>query len=182
MAFVLLAAAAAAAPAPAPASDPTGEWLVADKVARIKIVDCDGRMWGVVSWEAKPGVDSSNPDPNLRSRPTLGMPILLGMKRSDSNRWEGDIYNSENGKTYSANISLTDPNTLKVQGCVLGFLCGGESWTRVVTTGTTGVPGPSKAPPPAKRKAPGKAQPDATDDVCSRVGGATRLPHERGLK
>ena len=37
--------------------DPVGEWTVAQQVARIKIADCDGRLWGVVSWEAKPGID-----------------------------------------------------------------------------------------------------------------------------
>src|ERR1043165_9016072 len=38
--------------------DPAGEWLVDKKIARIRIADCgDGHMWGVVSWEAKPGVD-----------------------------------------------------------------------------------------------------------------------------
>ena len=53
--------------------DPTGEWLVAKQFARIKIADCDGRLWGVVAWEAQPGgMDKKNPDPNLRSRPTLG--------------------------------------------------------------------------------------------------------------
>src|SRR5262245_27821990 len=79
LAVVLVAAAAGAAPTPSPAPDPTGEWLVAQQIARIRIADCDGRLWGVVSWEAKPGVDRNNPDPNLRSRPTLGMPVLLGM-------------------------------------------------------------------------------------------------------
>lgn len=65
---------------------PTGEWLVVKKIARIKVVDCDGQMWGVVSWEMQPGVDSRNPDPTLRSRPTLGMPILLGMAQSNVNQ------------------------------------------------------------------------------------------------
>ena len=111
--------------------DPTGEWLVAKKVASIRIADCDGKLWGVVASEANPGTDSKNPDPKLRSRPTLGMPILLGMARSKYNQWDGEIYNSEDGHTYSANIGLVSANVLKVQGCFLGFLCGGENWTRV---------------------------------------------------
>ncbi len=117
---------------------PVGEWLVADRVARIRIVDCDGHLWGVVAWEAKPGTDTKNPDPKLRNRPTLGMPILLDMVPTKPNRWEGNVYNSQNGHTYSANISLSDPNTLRIQGCVLGFLCGGENWTRVETGNTVG--------------------------------------------
>src|SRR5262249_9199807 len=63
-------------------ADPTGEWLVAKRVARIKIVNCDNRMWGVISWEAMPGTDSNNPDPSKRGRSTLGMPIILGMEQA----------------------------------------------------------------------------------------------------
>jgi uncharacterized protein (DUF2147 family) len=114
-----------------PALDPTGEWLVAKKVARIRIVNCDDRIWGVVSWEVRPGIDRKNPDKALSTRPTLGMPILLGMTQTAPNKWKGEIYNSEDGRKYDASISLLDPDTLKVQGCVLGFLCGGENWSRV---------------------------------------------------
>jgi uncharacterized protein (DUF2147 family) len=163
--------------------DPTGEWLVAQRVAQIKIVDCGGRLWGVVSWEARPGgTDTKNPDPKLRSRPTLGMPVLLDMASTKPNKWEGNIYNSQNGQTYSASISLSDPNTLRVQGCVFGFLCGGESWTRAETHDTVGrapAQAPSKSSPGGRKSA--TPQPPA-NDVCSRVLGAAGLSHERGLK
>lgn len=170
--------------ASAPVADPTGEWLVADRVARIKIVDCGGRLWGVVAWEMRPGgTDKRNPDPKLRSRPTLGMPILLDMAPTKPNRWEGQVYNSQNGKTYSASISLSDPNTLRIQGCVFGFLCGGENWTRAepeVTVGRAPAQTPSK-PPAGGRKTATPQSPPA-NDVCSRVLGAAGLSHERGLK
>ena len=149
-AWLIANGAAPAQPVNVAASDPTGEWLVEKQVARIKIADCDGRMWGVVAWEAQPGVDTKNPDPNLRSRPTLGMPILLGMAASKPNKWEGQIYNSEDGHTYSASISLLDPNTLRVQGCFLGFLCGGEKWTRVESQNA-----PATTPPPRTPAKPG---------------------------
>jgi uncharacterized protein (DUF2147 family) len=181
--WLIANSAALAQPANIPAPDATGEWLVAKQYARIKIADCDGKLWGVVAWETEPGVDSKNPDPNLRARPTLGMPILLGMAPSQTNRWDGQIYNSQDGHTYSASITLLDPNTLRVQGCFLGFLCGGENWTRV---------NPKEAPPtsptqrtPAKqsnsRKTTG-SPPQMSDDVCSRALGSAGLTHERGLK
>ena len=162
-------------------SSPTaiGEWLVNDRVARIKIVDCSGHLWGVVAWEARPGgTDHRNPDPQLRSRPTLGMPILLDMTPTKPNKWEGQVYNSQNGKTYSASITLSDPNTLRIQGCVFGFLCGGENWTRYETSDTVGRAAQAQSKPAPGRKT---ATPPA-DDVCSRVLGAAGLPHERGLK
>ena len=169
--------------APAP-PEPSGEWLVAKQVARIKIADCDGRLWGVVAWEAQPGIDSKNPDPNLRSRPTLGMPILLGMASSKMNKWEGQIYNSEDGHTYSASISLLDPNTLRVQGCFLGFLCGGENWSRVdPDPPATASTQRTTTKPPANRKTTGsQSQTEPSDDVCSRALGSAGLSHERGLK
>ena len=178
--LVLINSAPSAQPARSP-TGPTGEWLVAKQVARIKIADCDGRLWGVVAWEAQPGgIDKKNPDPNLRSRPTLGMPILLGMTPSKGGRWDGQIYNSEDGHTYSANISLVDPNTLRVQGCFLGFLCGGENWTRFETADVTAsTQRPSK--PPAKKTA-AAPPPEPSEDVCSKTPASTGFSHERGLK
>ena len=85
------------------AADPLGELQDEDGKATIRIVDCDSRLWGVIASESIPGgVDSNNPDKAKRTRPTLGMPVLLNMKRSakDAGKWEGKIYNAENGKTY----------------------------------------------------------------------------------
>ena len=60
------------------------------------------------------------------------MPILLDMKRKPgTEQWEGQVYNAKDGQTYSSTIKPTDANHLEIQGCVLGFLCGGETWTRV---------------------------------------------------
>jgi uncharacterized protein (DUF2147 family) len=176
---------------PGPSLDPTGEWLVEKKIARIKIADCDNKMWGVVSWEAKPGVDSKNPDPTLRTRPTLGMPILLSMTPStyNQNQWDGKIYNSEDGHTYSASIKLLNPDTLRVEGCFLGFLCGGENWSRFVPESPPDAraPPPKNSPPPKNAQArPGQpngrktaATPPQTeaDDVCSRLAGTPGFTH-----
>src|SRR6185436_14198220 len=98
---------AALLPQAAIAAEPTGEWLVASKAAHIRIVDCEGTLWGVVSWQQRAGgVDDKNPDLSKRGRPTLGMPVLLGLKASGPNRWGGALYNSQNGKTYSGGITL----------------------------------------------------------------------------
>jgi uncharacterized protein (DUF2147 family) len=45
---------------------------------------------------------------------------------------EGTIYNGENGKTYSANLSLQPDGTLRVRGYVGRSLFGEtQIWTRV---------------------------------------------------
>jgi uncharacterized protein (DUF2147 family) len=136
------------------AADPTGDWRVADGVADIRVAQCNGRMWGVVAWEKTPGGrDTNNPDVSKQSRPTLGMPILLDMKKKPgTDSWEGQVYNAKDGKTYDSTITPTDPDHLEIQGCVLGFLCGGETWTRVAP------PIPSS---PANSMAKGTAKPAA---------------------
>jgi uncharacterized protein (DUF2147 family) len=119
---------------PAGAADPTGDWRVADGVANIRVAECNGAMWGVVAWEKQPGgVDQNNPDVAKRSRPTLGMPILLDMKKKkpEKEEWDGQVYNAKDGKLYESSIKLASPDQLEIEGCVLGFLCGGETWTRV---------------------------------------------------
>src|SRR4051794_20853819 len=119
--------------APALALDPTGDWRVADGVANIRVAQCNGSMWGVVAWEQTPGGrDTHNPDVSKQNRPTLGMPILIDMKKKPAvDQWEGQVYNAKDGQYYSSTIKPIDPNHLEIQGCVLGFLCGGETWTRV---------------------------------------------------
>ena len=115
------------------AADPTGDWKVADGVASIRVAQCSGSMWGVVAWEKTPGgKDKNNPDAAKQSRPTLGMPILIDMKKkSGVDSWEGQVYNAKDGQLYSSTIKPVGTEQLEIQGCVLGFLCGGETWTRV---------------------------------------------------
>jgi uncharacterized protein (DUF2147 family) len=119
--------------APAFALDPTGDWKVADGVANIRVAQCNGNMWGAVSWEQTPGGrDIHNPDVSKQNRPSLGMPILIDMKKKPGvDQWEGQVYNGKDGQYYSSTIKPVDPDHLEIQGCVLGFLCGGETWTRV---------------------------------------------------
>jgi len=168
----------------APATEPTGEWAVEGGVAHVRIENCGGQFWGIVSWEKSPGTDSNNPDPNKRTRPTLGMPILLGMAPAQQNRWDGEIYNSNDGKTYSAHISLANQDTLKVEGCVLGFLCGGQNWSRVQPETTASIKGAQKgnALPPrnARAQAPGAKTAAASSEVCAAAAEAKPAAEQNG--
>jgi len=177
--------------APALALDPTGDWRVADGVANIRVAECNGGMWGAVSWEKTPGGrDKNNPDVSKQNRPTLGMPILIDMKKAGVDQWEGQVYNAKDGQSYSSTIKPVSPDQMEIQGCVLGFLCGGETWTRVAppipsspansmakgtpktATRTTGsVPAPKT---PGQKQA--SAQQDPVGDICL-LPDITRFSH-----
>jgi uncharacterized protein (DUF2147 family) len=176
---VSLAIAVAALANPARAAEPTGSWQVEGGFAHIKIDTCGDRLWGIVAWEKKPNIDKNNPDESKRSRPTLGIPVLLGMTLVKPNRWDGEIYNSEDGRTYTAHISLASDDVLRVEGCVLGFLCGSQSWTRVVDAAPPAAAPRANAPRPATpRRTTGQAGAAAppTSDVCMAVATATGQP------
>ena len=75
----------------------------------------------------KPWVDALNPDPRLKSRPLVGMPILTEMAASGDG-WKGKIFDPKTGKTYRAVVARDGAN-LKVQGCIAIF-CQTMVWTR----------------------------------------------------
>jgi uncharacterized protein (DUF2147 family) len=167
---------------PAFAADPTGDWRVADGVANIRVAQCNGSMWGAVSWEQTPGGrDESNPDASKKNRPTLGMAILIDMKKkAGADQWEGQVYNAKDGQLYSSSITPVGSDQLEIKGCVLGFLCGGETWTRV------GPPIPSspansmaKSAPKTAGAAPKMPAPVAPAGA-PKTSGASAKPGQKG--
>jgi uncharacterized protein (DUF2147 family) len=171
----------AAGSAPAMAADPTGDWKVADGVANIRVAQCNGSMWGVVAWEKEPGGrDKNNPDPAKQSRPTIGMPILIDMKKkAGTDGWEGQVYNAKDGKLYDSTITPQGSDQLEIRGCVLGFLCGGETWTRVgppipSSPVNSMAKGPSKPGAPPAPKTTGVVAPAAAKTTGAAVGAAPK--------
>ena len=118
------------------AGDPSGLWLTEDGEAKIKVGACGGAMCGTIAWlkepndkaTNKPKTDKNNGNASLRERPIIGSPVLLSMKADGADKWSGQLYNAEDGKTYSGNIALAG-NTMKVQGCV-AIICKTKTWTR----------------------------------------------------
>jgi uncharacterized protein (DUF2147 family) len=132
---VLLAAPSAQAQG---ASEPVGIWQTQAGDARVKISKCSDGICGVIvslrepidPATGKPQVDNKNPNPALNTRPIVGLPLFSGMRPVGPGKWSGQIYNADDGGTYASNVSVTGPDTLRVEGCV-GMICGGETWTRV---------------------------------------------------
>jgi uncharacterized protein (DUF2147 family) len=65
-------------------------------------------------------VDLKNKNPELRSRPLLGLTVLRNLRHSGDNRWTGGrIYNANDGEDYWAQVSLLDDGTLRLRAYVL---------------------------------------------------------------
>lgn len=118
--------------------DPSGTWQTQAGDAKVRISKCGEGICGVVialrqpinPATGAPFVDDKNPNPALRRRPIVGLPLFSNMRSTGPSRWAGHIYNADDGGTYESSINMTGPNSLQVNGCV-GALCGGENWTRL---------------------------------------------------
>ena len=125
---------------PAFAADPAGVWLTQGGNSRIRVADCGGALCGTIVWlkepndpdTGKPKTDKNNSDASKRSRPLIGVQIVLGMKPAGADKWSGQVYNAEDGKTYSGSLTFSGGGSLQLQGCALGGLvCKGQTWTKV---------------------------------------------------
>jgi uncharacterized protein (DUF2147 family) len=135
--------------------DPSGIWLTQAGDARVQVSRCGtGGICGRIVWlrdpidnkTGQPQVDDKNANPALAQRPIIGLSIFSSMQQVSTNKWSGRIYNADDGQTYDANVTLQNAQTLEVQGCAGGVLCGSEMWTRFAAA-------PATPQPPAKAKA-----------------------------
>ncbi len=125
-------AVASAVPAAAHAASPImGQWLTLDDKAIVTISPCGKYMCGNISKILKPrpdgrGVDYNNPNPALRDRKVLGLPVLLNFADTGKD-WRGKIYSPEEGKEYRSILTRLPNGNLQVQGCIL-FFCQKQVW------------------------------------------------------
>jgi uncharacterized protein (DUF2147 family) len=136
--LLILTAFLRASPASAQAdAEVTGVWLTQAGDARVRVSKCGGGICGVIVWlrqpidpaTGKPAIDDKNPNPALARRPMIGLPLFTGMRPAGPNKWSGQIYDADDGRSYSSSVSVAGRDSLRVEGCV-GAFCGGETWSR----------------------------------------------------
>jgi len=121
--------------APAVAATPvTGKWVTAGKDSVVEIAPCGPKLCGKIARLLKKPTpestpfDRNNPNPALKTRPLIGLPILSDFVEVGA-QWSGTIYDPRNGKSYRSNVARNADGTLKVQGCV-AFFCQTQTWTK----------------------------------------------------
>ena len=92
----------------------------------VMVEDCGSKVCGSLYWLKKPlfanGLpkrDKHNPNEALRDRPLCGLQILTGFQPANDALWQdGEIYNPDDGLTFSSNMKLSPEGTLKIRGYV----------------------------------------------------------------
>jgi len=137
LAVVALGAAAMAASGAAGLASPVGLWLAKDG-AKIRISLCGRNLCGFIAQSSsridpetgRPPTDKNNADPAKRNRPLVGVETLISMHQEGPNKWSGELYNDDDGKTYDGNLIEQSPSSIRIEGCWLG-VCGGDELTRI---------------------------------------------------
>lgn len=102
------------------AADPSGTWVRPSTGTQVNFYTCGGNLCGKIV---------AVKDQSRKS--TVGTVILSGAKKTGDNKWQGELLNTEDGKTYAGHVTL-EGSGLKLEGCALGGLvCKGETWSRV---------------------------------------------------
>lgn len=112
----------------------TGRWITAERDAIVEIRPCGNATCGTIARFLVPPPDGAdqrdiyNPEPNLKTRRLLGLPILTQF-REEADLWRGRIYDPKTGKSYRSVIRRTGANTIEVRGCI-GPFCQSQVWRR----------------------------------------------------
>ncbi|MHA6915050.1 DUF2147 domain-containing protein [Ralstonia pseudosolanacearum] len=136
-----LAFALAAGGAFAQAASPAGTWKTIDDATgkpkgEVQIVEKDGvfsgRVTNILKEEDRAKVCTQCTD-DRRDQPIVGLTILKELKKTGDNEWTGgNILDPENGKVYSAKMSLSeDGRKLNVRGFLgISLLGRTQTWVR----------------------------------------------------
>ncbi|HEY9012762.1 MAG TPA: DUF2147 domain-containing protein [Devosia sp.] len=103
------------------------------KLSKIVITEQHSKQYGVQaeSIRIEDITDVFNKDPQKRDRPMLGLQILTLKATDNPWRFEGEIYNPQDGNTYTGEIKVRDADSIVLKGCALYVLCQEQTWTRV---------------------------------------------------
>ncbi len=52
------------------------------------------------------------------------------MQPNGAGKWTGKIYIADDSKLYDASVTMSGPNSLKVEACASFLLCHSEDWQR----------------------------------------------------
>lgn len=125
-----LAPAMIAARAPAPAmTDVVGRWINPKGSVAVATQACGAHLCGKVDWVSADALKDAR-DAGVAS--PVGIELLRDYSKASSGTWRGRVYVPDLGRTFSSTITVENPDTLKISGCILaGLICKSQLWHRV---------------------------------------------------
>ena len=167
----------------AASADPTGYWRKpdAERESKIYVFKCGTgkrQLCAKITWlknpkDSKGGPlhDVRNENPALRGREIVGLRIFNGLTPSAPSTWTGKIYNPEDGRTYSATLTVLSHKRIHLRGCKAWLLCGERQWFRTAA--------PPAEPAEGTEQIEASLTPGTTNESASaEVSAKGRLPRQ----
>ncbi len=117
------------------AADATGLWRT-QTAGEVEIYHCGAALCGKLvnspRLRADPALkDFRNKDAALRGRSLKGMVMIQGLHGGPTSWSDGQLYNPEDGNTYSGALTLLPNGQVQLKGCALMVLCKTQVWNRI---------------------------------------------------
>ena len=96
-----------------------GLWLTQDGDVKVKVSHCGANVCGTIAWlkepndNGKPKVDNNNAEARAARARSSASRSCSPMKADGADKWSGQVYNAEDGKTYSGNFTLAGAEFLR---------------------------------------------------------------------
>jgi uncharacterized protein (DUF2147 family) len=119
-----------------------GSWKTEERDSLLEFFRCGDKICGKIVWLKHPNymnskdgpvgktkIDRKNPNPELRTRPIIGLQVMKGFTAKGNNRWgNGTCYDPETGKSYKCKMLLVSPGRLELRGYI-GISLIGRNYT-----------------------------------------------------
>lgn len=102
------------------AADMMGSWQRDDGIARVKVAAC-GPLVCMTNTFIRPDITDEK----------VGERLEFDIKGSGATALTGTVRDPKTGRSYAAEVTVTDEK-MTTRGCILGgVICKGQSWTRI---------------------------------------------------
>lgn len=118
-----------AAPVAAQDLSPDGVWRNPSGNVEVRIEPCGPKICGRVSSAS----ERARADAARGGHPDIiGMDLFEDFKRTGPDSFRGRVFAPDINRRFSGTLTITDPNTIRVRGCLTRNAgCRSQTWTRV---------------------------------------------------
>ncbi|MBV9930249.1 MAG: DUF2147 domain-containing protein [Alphaproteobacteria bacterium] len=128
LALALFAAAPAAHPPLPPDASINGTWWNSDGGVSVDVQPCGAFICGAVT-HAGPKAEQDARKGGFKEM--VGLRVMRDFQHVGPGKWKGTVLVPERAAIVRSTITRIDAGHMKVEGCILGFICSHEIWRRV---------------------------------------------------
>jgi len=118
-----------AAPSVAPSVD--GVWSNPAGSVQVRTGKCSDKICGWIVWASLKAQEDAR---KKGVSQLIGTALLRSYHETNRGHWAGQVYVPDMQSTFYSTITMVDPQTLNIKGCILGgLLCKAQIWRRVAS-------------------------------------------------